>query len=184
MSEKKKPANAADQLFTLRATMIAGNATDEFIEENPVVSRTIEIKGSQTLKTLHYAIFESVEFEDEHLYQFEIGGKKPFSKNATVYALQPPVGSMGGLGAVMFGEMKKEKGVTQTKISSLGLKPKQKFFYWFDFGDDWWWEIVVLSIGDEVTKGKYPRVIERVGENPPQYVDWDAEEEDEFEERD
>jgi len=181
MKKKEPKSNINDRLYTLKATIIAGSVADKFVEDNPVVSRTIEIRGSQTLKTLHYAIYDSVEFDDEHLYAFEIGGKKPNSKTAERFALQPPVGGMGGWGSAMFGESKRERGVTQTKISSLGLKPKQKFFYEFDFGDEWWWEIVVMSIGDEVPKGRYPRVTERVGENPPQYVDLEGEEEDEFE---
>jgi hypothetical protein len=74
----------------------------------------------------------------------------------------------------MWGE-KVGRGVTQTKLSSLGLKPRQKFFYEFDYGDEWWWQLEVVSIRDEVPKGKYPRVIEQVGENPPQYFDYDEE---------
>jgi len=90
--------------------MIMGRITEKFFEENPVVSRTIEIKGSQTLKALHYTIFDSVEFFDEHLYAFEIGVKKPFSKSATRYELRPPGGERG-----IWGE-KMGRGVTQTKI--------------------------------------------------------------------
>ncbi len=43
----------------------------------------------------------------------------------------------------------------------------------FDFGDDWWHKIKVKSIGAEVPRGKLPKVVERVGESPPQYPDWD-----------
>ena len=173
--EKTKPVTA-DKLYTLKATLIGGLVTEKFRKKNPVVSRTIEIKGNQTLKTLHYAIFDSVGFDDEHLYGFEIGGRKPGSRSATRYELQPPVGGGG-----MWGE-KMGRGVTQTKLSSLGLKPRQKFFYEFDYGDEWWWQLEVVSIRDQVPKGKYPRVIEQVGENPPQYVDWDEEDGEEFDE--
>lgn len=170
MEKKETKPVKADQLYTFKATLIAGRISKKFHIENPVVSRTIEIKGNQTLKTLHYAIYDSVEFDDEHLYGFEIGGKKPGAKSATRYELRPPVGERGWWGEKM------GRGVTQTKVSSLELKPKKKFFYEFDFGDEWWWELEVVSIQGEVPKGKYPRVIERVGENPPQYYAVDDEE--------
>lgn len=179
MKENLNKKEKSDQLYTLKAILIQGLVTEKFYDESPVVSRTIEIKGSQTLMKLHYAIFDSVEFDDEHMYAFEIGGRKPYSKTATRYAIQPPGGRMMGWGGGRLGDSPKEKGVTQTKISSLGLKSKQKFFYEFDFGDEWWWEIQVISISDEVPKGKFPRVTERIGENPPQYLsedEWEDEE--------
>ena len=49
--------------------------------------------------------------------------------------------------------------------------------YWFDFGDDWWHQLNVVAIEDEAGRGKYPRVTKRVGESPPQYIDWDEEDE-------
>jgi len=43
-----------DRLFTLEVALIGGPVTEEFVDENPVVSRTIEIGGDQTLEDLHY----------------------------------------------------------------------------------------------------------------------------------
>ena len=59
----------------------------------------------------------------------------------------------------------------------LGLKKHQAFGYWFDFGDDWWHQINVVAIDDKAGRGKFPKVIKRIGESPPQYVNWDEEEE-------
>jgi hypothetical protein len=58
----------------------------------------------------------------------------------------------------------------------LGLKPRQVFLYLFDFGDSWWHEITVEQIDAQPEKGKYPRVLERHGQSPPQYPDVDDEE--------
>jgi hypothetical protein len=58
-------------------------------------------------------------------------------------------------------------------LDSLGLKVNRSFGYWFDFGDDWWHQIDVTAIGDEMPKGKLPKVIKKVGQNPPQYTDAD-----------
>jgi hypothetical protein len=54
------------------------------------------------------------------------------------------------------------------------------YFYLFDFGDDWWHKISLYSINPDEPKGKgrYPRIVERKGESPPQYADWDAEADD------
>jgi len=64
-----------DRLFTLEIALIGGPVAEEFADENPVVSRTIEIRGDQMLEDLHYAIFDAFDREDEHLYEFQVGGK-------------------------------------------------------------------------------------------------------------
>jgi hypothetical protein len=40
---------------------------------------------------------------------------------------------------------------------------------------DWWHQINVESIDDVVPKGKYPKIINRVGKSPPQYLHLDEE---------
>ena len=62
---------------------------------------------------------------------------------------------------------------TEIKIGSLDLEVGEPFGYWFDFGDDWWHQVNVVSIKEPIPPGSYPSVIERVGESPPQYVDFD-----------
>jgi hypothetical protein len=62
---------------------------------------------------------------------------------------------------------------TKTKVGSLGLKEGQKFFYLFDFGDEWWHEITVEAVDAPAGKGKYPRILEKKGKSPPQYPDED-----------
>ena len=64
----------------------------------------------------------------------------------------------------------------ETEVASLNLKPKQLFFYLFDFGDEWWHEITVESIDTPAEKGKYPRVVDSRGESPPQYPDYEDDE--------
>jgi hypothetical protein len=59
--------------------------------------------------------------------------------------------------------------VRGARIDCLGLRSRSVFFYWFDFGDDWWHRIKVVRMEDAVPGEDLPRVIERVGESPPQY---------------
>jgi hypothetical protein len=56
----------------------------------------------------------------------------------------------------------------QTTIESLRLRVDQPFGYWFDFGDDWWHQINVEAIDDARPAGKYPKVIKKTGQSPPQ----------------
>ena len=163
------------RLYSLQVVLIGGPVTEDFAKKNKVVSRTIEIRGDQTLEDLHCAIFKAFDRDDEHLYEFQIGGKRINDPKARRYVL-PQVLDDG-----LFGE-RQEHDLTEAKIGSLGLKLRRMFAYWFDYGDDWWHRIDVVGIADEVPKGKYPRITERVGESPPQYPD--CEEEDAVEEGD
>ena len=166
-SNRTKPKD--DHLYTLEVLLIGGPVTEEFIKENPKVSRAIQIRGSQTLGDLHDAIFDAFGRWDEHLYEFQIGGKKPHDPNATSYT--HPEGTEN-----LFD--KPANDAERASIGSLGLKVKQTFFYWFDFGDDWWHRIKVVAIDDETPQGKYPKVIKQVGKSPPQYLGWDEEDEE------
>ncbi len=78
--------------------------------------------------------------------------------------------------AYPFDDKKPAGDVTRATVSSLGLKVNDAFGYWFDFGDNWWHQINVAAIEDKVPPGGYPKVTKRVGQSPPQYVDWDEEE--------
>jgi len=158
-------------LYTLEVCLLSGPMTSRFVRENRVVARTIQIRGNQTLKNLHDAIFTAFQREDEHFYEFQVGGKGPNDPKARRYLLssaldldnrkQPPPANL-----------------TRTKIGTIGLQVDEAFGYWFDYGDDWWHQINVLAIDSTIPKGKYPKVIKRVGQSPPQYVDWDQEEEE------
>jgi hypothetical protein len=160
-----------DRLFTLEVALIGGPVTEEFVDENPVVSRTIEIRGDQTLEELHYAIFEDFDREDEHLYEFQVGGKGPTDPKARRYVLR------GEFNNPIPGSRKPAGDVSRTSVGSLNLKVDDAFGYWFDFGDDWWHQINVVVIQDEAPEGTYPRVTKRVGASPPQYPNWDEEHE-------
>lgn len=104
------------------------------------------------------------------MYEFQIGGKGPMDPKARRYVLP---GSMNDLAR----DSKPTGDVKHTAIGSLGLKRDEVFGYWFDFGDDWWHQINVVAIEEKEGRGTYPRVIKRRGKSPPQYVDWDEEEE-------
>ena len=171
----KKPLAAAKaqpqekQIFTLQVVIVSGPMTGSFIEQNPVVSRTIEARGDHTLADLHHAIFAAFGRDDEHMYEFQIGGKRPMDPKAKRYG--PSMAMVDP-----FGERDGSADAAHATIGSLGLTSGNRFGYWFDFGDDWWHQIDLLAIAEGVLRGKLPKVTQRVGASPPQYVDWDEEE--------
>jgi len=156
------------RLFTLEVSIVSGPMTESFARKNPLISRAIEVRSDQTLADLHGAIFDAFDREEEHMYEFQIGGKRPMDPKARRYVLPMAMEDP-------FEEKKPAGDVERTTIESLGLKAGESFGYWFDFGDDWWHQLEVLGIDEGVPRGKLPRVTRRVGQSPPQYVDWDEE---------
>lgn len=131
-----------------------------------MVSRTLEIRGDQTLADLHRAIFKAFDRQDEHMYEFQFGGKGPNDPQSRRYGLSMPFGGRKAW-------VEWEGDVSQTRLDVLKLKKDEAIGYCFDFGDDWWHQINVLSIPKKTAKGGYPKVIKRIGQSPPQYRDTD-----------
>ena len=162
-SQSSRSSISGHTLYVLEVFIISGPVTADFVAQNREMSRVIEIKGSHTLQDLHNVIFKAFDREEEHLYEFQVGGEGPQDHNAMRYGLQTPYSNPDD----MDGE------VSTTHIKDVGLATGDAFGYWFDFGDDWWHQINVLDIKDIASKGKYPRIISKVGASPPQYADFD-----------
>jgi hypothetical protein len=155
------------ELYTLEVFLLSGPVTKTFAQKNPVVSRTIKIRGDQTLEDLHHAIFDAFGRWEEHMYEFQFG-KGPMDPKAHRYVLP------GAFEEDVGDENEPDGRVDRTRIDSLDLEVGRSFGYWFDFGDDWWHQIDVEAIEHKVPAGKFPKVMKRVGESPPQYADEDG----------
>jgi pRiA4b ORF-3-like protein len=57
----------------LEVFIISGPVTHKFAQQNPVISRTIEVRRDQTLHDLRLTIFRAFHREDEHMYEFQLG---------------------------------------------------------------------------------------------------------------
>ncbi len=200
--EKDKKARTP-RVYTLQVFLTDGPVTKAFASKE--ISRTIQIRGDQTLQALHRAIFKAFDREEEHLHEFNFG-KGPYDRNGPRYtlasnpAISPRPKAVGGTveqehsggrdvapieagvqvpRAVPVGLHTKDfmtdevtaGDVAKTTLESLGLEVGRAFGYWFDFGDDWRHEIRVEAIESAPPKGRFPKVIVRVGESPPQYAD-------------
>jgi hypothetical protein len=144
---------AKARLYTIDVLLIGGPPPEDWAGQK--ISRTIQIRGDQTLDVLHRAIFDAFDREEEHLYEFQFG-KGPHDPKGPRYQLR-------GGGEARVGRSE------QTKIDDLKLIVGRSFGYWFDFGDDWMHQIDVAAIEDAPAGGRFPKVTQRVGESPPQY---------------
>lgn len=119
-----------------------------FLEEECI--RTIEIPYDSTLYELHLAIQESVQFDDDHLFEFYAGRHERNRK-------------------ILFGD---EEGPFDLTLEEIyPLEKGLKLYYLFDFGDSWTFKI---SKSRQTPKPPeegvaYPRVTATAGENPMQY---------------
>jgi hypothetical protein len=154
-----------DRLYTLDVYIIRGPMAQNFIKRNRVISRTIQIRGDNTLEDLHRTIFRAFNRRDAHMFEFQVGGKGPMDRKARRYV--PSVGMKDG--------SKPAGDVTCVTMGQIGLRVGDAFGYWFDFGDDWWHQIIVVAISEKAPRGEFPKVSKRVGKSPPQYADLDKE---------
>jgi Plasmid pRiA4b ORF-3-like protein len=138
--------------------------------------RSIAVRSDQTLDDLHEAIYAAFDRYDEHLYSFYFpapGTRDRYIRDAPEYT-HPFNTEDDPFDRDL-------KNAAETVLAKLGLTAGQRFFYLFDFGDEWWHEVTVQRVDDPVEEGTYPRVLERRGESPPQYPELDEEEDEEEE---
>lgn len=133
----------------------------------PGVERRIEVRGDQTLLDLHRAIFDSFGWWEEHLFAFWLSGEFWGEREYThPFALEfnPMAPYSEGSGAKS----------ADVRIDRLKLKNGQPIAYVHDFGDDWRAELELIEICP-ADRDQYPCIVERKGEAPPQYPEFDDE---------
>lgn len=131
------------------------------------VTRTIALRGDQTLDDLHEAIFAAFDRFDAHLYSFYFS-KAPSRRSTTGPRPKEYTAPQ------MFDEPdasddERRFDASATRLDDLRLKPGQKFEYLFDFGDSWWHEGTVEAVNPSVPRARYPQIRASRGISPPQY---------------
>ena len=121
------------------------------------IYRVIQISGRETLDTLCHTIIVSLDFIDEHLYEFCMDNRM-YSDYS--YQSDPENGELS----------------TRVKLDKIGLVAKQKFSLHYDFGDDWMFVITVQKI-EETQEKVAPKVIKEKGVIE-QYPNWNEDEDD------
>jgi len=151
------------------------------LKHNKRVWRKVETLGTQTLGDLHRVIQEAYGFDDDHLYSYFMSGKAWDHSDSEYH--HPGVAPQTPIGGRMRTMMPRIRGMypeprlpaTKVSIQSLNLKPKQRFLYLFDYGDEWLFEVEFIEEGTSDGR-RYPRIIDSKGESPQQYADYDEEE--------
>ena len=139
------------------------------LDHTEEIWRRIAIRGGQTLDDLNNIIYDAFDREEEHLYTFYIPSKfiKSKSRNVILHSSVEYTHPSNLENSFMFDE--EPDNTAEASIESLNLYEGQKFLYLFDFGDQWWHEIIVEQIDGKTDNEKYPRIIKRNGDSPPQY---------------
>jgi hypothetical protein len=117
------------------------------------------------LERLHRAIFKAFDRFDQHLYEFILSSGQNEQNAKTVTYSLPIYEAIPAFEDEVAGD------VRTTTIDSLNLEVDEEFGYRFDFGDSWMHQIRVTAIEDIPVKGRYPKVVKKIGESPPQYQD-------------
>lgn len=125
------------------------------------VWRTVDIRSDQTLEDLHHAIQDAFDWDDDHLYAFFLSGK---AWDASTEYVRPETRRPG-------------ERSSRVRLDRLGLRPRKRFLYIFDFGDGLRHEIRVEKVGLPPDGGDYPRIVEEHGEPPSQYYYTEGEDE-------
>jgi Plasmid pRiA4b ORF-3-like protein len=146
------------RIYTLVVFLPRTPINKTFAKKKSGVSRTIQIRGDQTLEDLHHAIFDAFDRDEEHMYEFQLGRGARDRQGPTYVVEDYGAGNIVGF-------------VTDTTIDSLRLNVGRSFGYLFDFGDQWQHQINVEVIEEMMPQVSFPRVTKRVGKSPPQYPD-------------
>jgi hypothetical protein len=118
---------------------------------------TIRLSAHHTLYDLHDCIQAAFDFDDDHMFSFFMDGKA-WSRNRFAC----PNDELGPY-------------VDEAKIGELELYKKQRFLYLFDYGDEWRFDVEVLSIEEINVRLLNPEIFEVLGEIPQQYPNFDEE---------
>ncbi|MCP4579746.1 MAG: plasmid pRiA4b ORF-3 family protein, partial [Deltaproteobacteria bacterium] len=112
---------------------------------------------------------------DPHLYSFFLTRKS--TKNIRAIFNAPEFTHPMNLEDLWDVGAKERYDAKKTKIESLDLNEKEKFYYLFDFGDNWLFEIR-KSRKKAIPKenAEYPQVVTDNGIKLRQYIDYDFEE--------
>lgn len=120
------------------------------------VWREIAIVDDATLEHLAMAILKSVNFDNDHLYEFTWRDRR-----GVTVRTDHPYARDGNLSAA------------EVCVGDLPLKLKESMTFLFDFGDNWEFDVQLQEIKKRTAKSPMSRVIGKQGKAPAQYPNYD-----------
>ncbi len=131
----------------------------------PRLYRDIEIAKDASLHDLALAIVQAYDFDFDHAFGFYSKLTGNIYQSPVRYDLFADIDGDTESGSV-------KRTSIQTAFPGIG----SKMLFLFDFGDEWRFKVAVTGTGETVPKTRYPRVVAKAGEAPPQYPDPDEDE--------
>jgi hypothetical protein len=90
---------------------------------------------------------------------------------------QPKYELFADMGGIDLGMRTDAKSVKRTAIAEAFPAVGHKMLFLFDYGDEWRFVVEFIEGGQKDPKARYPKVLKKVGEAPPQYR-WDEEDDE------
>jgi hypothetical protein len=127
--------------------------------------RIVAIDDSSSLYDLHDMIQDAVSFERDHPFTFYTANSgSPWAEKNRIAVTE---------------DWEEEAEIfARIKLCDIWPLGRKKLYYWFDFGDDWIFEIRKIRSTKADASLSTPTVLEGVGPDPQQYPvleDWDDE---------
>ena len=121
------------------------------LDIEPRIWRRFAVPSNIKLPRLHEVIQEVMGWTDSHLHAFMAEGERRYTDPDPDFDLE-------------YGTMDEGKA----KLTDLVTKPKDRFVYEYDFGDDWNHVVEVVSVGPPEKGVKYPVCLAGERSCPPE----------------
>ena len=125
----------------------------ELLELEPKIWRRFDMPLSTTLEALHEAIQMTMGWTFSHLWEFEIEGRSYGDPSFREFDDEPVI--------------YKAKGLRLGTVIARGV---ERFFYVYDYGDNWRHEVIVREVRDGDPNIEYPAFVDGNRRCPPEDV--------------
>lgn len=115
---------------------------------SPLIWRRLLVRSDRTIADLHHTLQIAFGWSDTHLHRFIVHGKD--------YGIAQ-------LGGLLFAD-----NPTRVRLANLGLRPRERFWYEYDFGDLWRHELRVEQLVPIEPGKTYPVCIGGARAAPPE----------------
>ena len=131
------------------------------------VRRTIAIRAEETLVDLHDALQAAFAWDGRHPFAFWLSGRF-WARDGVEYVHPLALAGKPSKGdhPAIAGPRRRSAA---RRLERLGLIDGQRIAYVFDFHREWRVRLTLREIAAD-DGGHYPRVLESVGDAPPQYL--------------
>ncbi len=124
------------------------------------IKRKIEIRCTDSLRDLAFAITHAYDFEFDQDYGFY--DRPNWHKATQAFESFTDKGHRRGI-------VLNIPGVRHTKLTTLWQKVDTCWYFLFNYGTKWLFMVTLKEIGVKQKKTDYPRILEKKGEAPEQY---------------